>query len=137
MKELKDRNIPYKIYLTEDEMPKYWYNVRADMTNKPAPLLNPGTLKPMTAEELGGVFCAELVKQAISYNRLWKQLIDHGLSKTDMMHRAKISTNVLARLSKGEPVSMDSMEKICTMLGCNIGDVMEFIPDTENGGIDA
>lgn len=63
MKELKDRNIPYKIYLTEDEMPKYWYNVRADMTNKPAPLLNPGTLKPMTAEELGGVFCAELVKQ--------------------------------------------------------------------------
>lgn len=59
------------------------------------------------------------------------------LSKTDMMHRAKISTNVLARLSKGEPVSMDSMEKICTMLGCNIGDVMEFIPDTENGGIDA
>lgn len=73
---------------------------------------------------------------AISYNRLWKQLIDHGLSKTDMMHRAKISTNVLARLSKGEPVSMDSMEKICTMLGCNIGDVMEFIPDTENGGID-
>ena len=65
---------------------------------------------------------------AISYNRLWKQLIDHGLSKTDMMHRAKISTNVLARLSKGEPVSMDSMEKICTMLGCNIGDVMEFIP---------
>ena len=53
---------------------------------------------------------------AISYNRLWKQLIDHGLSKTDMMHRAKISTNVLARLSKGEPVSMDSMEKICTVL---------------------
>ena len=65
MKELKDRNIPYKIYLTEDEMPKYWYNVRADMTNKPAPLLNPGTLKPMTAQELGGVFCAELVKQEL------------------------------------------------------------------------
>ena len=63
MKELRDQTIPYKIYLTEDEMPKYWYNVRADMTNKPAPLLNPGTLKPMTAEELGGVFCAELVKQ--------------------------------------------------------------------------
>ena len=65
MKELKDRNIPYKIYLTEDEMPKYWYNVRADMTNKPAPLLNPATLKPMTAEELGGVFCEELVKQEL------------------------------------------------------------------------
>ena len=65
MKELKDRSIPYKIYLTEDEMPKYWYNVRADMTNKPAPLLNPATLKPMTAEELGGVFCEELVKQEL------------------------------------------------------------------------
>ena len=46
-----------------------------------------------------------------------------------MMHRAKISTNVLARLSKGEPVSMDSMEKICMVLDCNIGDVMEFISD--------
>ena len=63
MKELKNRDIPYKIYLSEDEMPRYWYNVRADMKNKPAPLLNPGTLKPMTAEEMGQVFCAELVKQ--------------------------------------------------------------------------
>lgn len=74
---------------------------------------------------------------SISYDRLREQLIDHGLSKTDMMHRAKTSTNVLARLSNGEPVSMDTMEKICTVLGCNIGDMMEFIPDTENGGIDA
>ena len=54
--------IPYKIYLTEQEMPKEWYNVRADMQKKPAPLLNPGTGQPMTAEELGGVFCEELVK---------------------------------------------------------------------------
>lgn len=57
--------IPYKIYLEEQEMPKEWYNVRADMKNKPAPLLNPGTLKPMTAEELGGVFCEELVRQEL------------------------------------------------------------------------
>ena len=57
--------IPYKIYLEENEMPKEWYNVRADMKNKPAPLLNPGTHKPMTAEELGGVFCEELVKQEL------------------------------------------------------------------------
>ena len=63
MKELKNRSIPYKIYLSEDEMPRYWYNVRADMKNKPTPLLNPGTLQPMTAEEMGHVFCAELVKQ--------------------------------------------------------------------------
>ena len=57
--------IPYKIYLTEDEMPKDWYNVRADMTKKPAPLLNPGTGQPMTAEELGAVFCKELVEQEL------------------------------------------------------------------------
>ena len=62
---MTDKTIPYKIYLDENEMPKYWYNVRADMTNKPAPLLNPATGKPMTAEELGGVFCDELVKQEL------------------------------------------------------------------------
>lgn len=57
--------IPYKIYLEESEMPTQWYNVRADMKNKPAPLLNPGTLEPMTAEELSHVFCDELVKQEL------------------------------------------------------------------------
>lgn len=57
--------IPYKIYLDENEIPKQWYNVRADMKNKPAPLLNPATLRPMTAEELEGVFCKELVKQEL------------------------------------------------------------------------
>ena len=58
--------IPYKIYLEESELPKAWYNVRADMKNKPAPLLNPGTLEPMTPEELEHVFCSELVKQEIN-----------------------------------------------------------------------
>ena len=57
--------IPYKIYLSENEIPSQWYNVRADMKNKPAPLLNPGTLQPMTAEELSGVFCEELVAQEL------------------------------------------------------------------------
>ena len=60
------QTIPYKIYLSEEEMPKQWYNVRADMKNKPAPLLNPKTLKPATAAELEQVFCAELVKQELS-----------------------------------------------------------------------
>ena len=60
-----NKEIPYKIYLEESEMPKQWYNVRADMKNKPAPLLNPGTLKPMTAQELEGVFCQELIKQEL------------------------------------------------------------------------
>lgn len=59
------RDIPYKIYLEENEMPKQWYNVRADMKKKPAPLLNPATGKPMTAEELEPVFCEELVQQEL------------------------------------------------------------------------
>ncbi len=63
---MKDQNkIPYKIYLEESEMPTQYYNVRADMKKKPAPLLNPATLKPMTAEELNQVFCEELVKQEL------------------------------------------------------------------------
>ena len=62
---MKEREIPYKIYLEENEMPDKWYNVRADMKKKPAPLLNPGTLQPMTFEELQGVFCDELVKQEL------------------------------------------------------------------------
>lgn len=61
----QSREIPYKIYLEESEMPKQWYNVRADMKNKPAPLLNPGTHQPMTAEELSAVFCEDLVKQEL------------------------------------------------------------------------
>ena len=59
------QNIPYKIYLEENEMPKEWYNVRADMKKKPAPLLNPGTLQPITLEELAPVFCEELAKQEL------------------------------------------------------------------------
>ncbi len=59
------KTIPYKIYLEEQELPKQWYNVRADMKKKPAPLLNPLTLKPMTLEELSGVFCTELAKQEL------------------------------------------------------------------------
>ncbi len=59
------REIPYKIYLEEHEMPKQWYNVRADMKKKPAPLLNPVTLQPSTLEELSAVFCTELAKQEL------------------------------------------------------------------------
>lgn len=62
---MSEKTIPYKIYLEESEMPKQWYNVRADMTNKPAPLLNPGTLQPMGYEDLRPVFCDELIKQEL------------------------------------------------------------------------
>ena len=60
-----EKKIPYKIYLHEDQLPKEWYNVRADMKVKPAPLLNPGTGQPLKAEEMEPIFCKELVKQEL------------------------------------------------------------------------
>ena len=62
---MENKQIPYKIYLEEEEMPKAWYNVRADMKNKPAPLLDPATMQPITEEALSKVFCDELVKQEL------------------------------------------------------------------------
>ena len=62
---MSQSSIPYKIYLSEEEMPKAWYNLRADMKNKPAPLLNPQTHAPVTLEELSQVFCTELAKQEL------------------------------------------------------------------------
>ncbi|MBQ9617077.1 MAG: TrpB-like pyridoxal phosphate-dependent enzyme [Oscillibacter sp.] len=66
-----EQQIPYKIYLEEAELPKAWYNMRADMSVKPAPLLNPGTCQPLTAHELGGIFCEELVKQELNETDAW------------------------------------------------------------------
>ena len=63
---MSEKKIPYKIYLAEEEMPKAWYNLRADMKNKPAPLLNPKTHEPATLEELEHVFCTELAKQELN-----------------------------------------------------------------------
>ncbi len=64
---------PVRLYLSEEEIPKYWYNVRADMKEKHDPMLNPATLKPCTEEELSKVFCRELVKQELDEtNRLIK-----------------------------------------------------------------
>ncbi|MBP3411173.1 MAG: TrpB-like pyridoxal phosphate-dependent enzyme [Clostridia bacterium] len=62
---MKHEPIPYKIYLEESEMPRAWYNLRADMKNKPAPLLDPDTMKPITLEKLSGVFCEELARQEL------------------------------------------------------------------------
>ena len=63
---MSNKEIPYKIYLEENEMPDSWYNVRVDMKKKPAPLLNPATLEPLKAEELEPIFCKELVKQELN-----------------------------------------------------------------------
>ena len=62
---MSNKEIPYKIYLEEHEMPKQWYNVRADMKKKPAPLLNPVTKQPITEDELAQVFCRELARQEL------------------------------------------------------------------------
>ena len=62
---MANETIPYKIYLEESEMPRYWYNVRADMKNKPAPLINPATHEPMSAADLAPVFCDELIAQEL------------------------------------------------------------------------
>ena len=68
--------IPYRLYLSEEDLPKTWYNVRADMKNKPAPLLNPGTRQPMTADELAPVFCDELVKQELDNDTAYFEIPD-------------------------------------------------------------
>lgn len=68
---MSEKEIPYKIYLSENEIPNAWYNVRADMKNKPAPLLHPGTHKPLTLDELTPIFCTELARQELNDTDPW------------------------------------------------------------------
>jgi len=69
-----------------------------------------------------------------SYNRLWKLLIDRGLTKTELKSIAGVSTNIIAKMGKGEPVSMDSLAKICVALNCTLDDIVEINSDAEKGG---
>lgn len=64
---------------------------------------------------------------AVSYNNLWKLLINRKLKRTELIDFCGISSNVLAKLGRDEPVSMESLEKICVSLNCNIEDVVQFI----------
>ena len=64
---------------------------------------------------------------AVSYNNLWKLLIDKKLKRTELIEICSISSNVLAKLGKDEPVSMESLEKICVALNCNIQDIVQFV----------
>ena len=66
---------------------------------------------------------------AVSYNKLWKLMIDQNLNKTQLKDKAQISTNAVAKLGKNEAVSMETLEKICRTLNCDVGDIMEFIDD--------
>ena len=65
----------------------------------------------------------------IGYGKLWKLLIDKRMKKTDLLNEADISTTTLSRLSKDQIVSMEVMRRICKALSCDIGDVMEMLPD--------
>ena len=71
---------------------------------------------------------------AISYNKLWKLLIDKGMTKTQMRLQADISTTTLAKLGKNETVSMDVLLKICKLLDCNVGDIMDVINEGASNG---
>ena len=72
---------------------------------------------------------------AISYNRLWKLLIDKGIKKTDLKPLAGVSTNVIAKLGKNDPVSMETLGKICVALNCELSDIVEMTGENGNGGI--
>ena len=72
---------------------------------------------------------------SVSYNKLWKLLIDKNMNKTELKEASGISFNVVARMGKGEAVSMESIEKICTTLSCNIGDIMEIVNDTNKRAV--
>ena len=73
-------------------------------------------------------------RMAVNYNKLWKLLIDKGMTKTQMRLRADISTTTLAKLGKNETVSMDVLLKICKLLDCNVGDVMDVINEEAGNG---
>ena len=66
---------------------------------------------------------------AVSYNKLWKLLIDKEMKKVDLRDQAGLTTNVLAKLGKNEHVSTQSLEKLCRILACEVGDILEFIPN--------
>ena len=69
--------------------------------------------------------------EMISYNKLWKMMIDCGLNKTQLREKTGITTNAIAKMGKGEKVSMDVLVRICRALNCNIGDIMDLVPVKE------
>jgi len=71
----------------------------------------------------------EALMMAISYNKLWKLLIDKGMNKTQLGVASGVSTSTISKLGKNEQISMDSMLKICKILECNIGDIVDVVED--------
>ena len=67
---------------------------------------------------------------AISYNKLWKLMIDHNMNKTQLRQKAGLSSNVIAKMSKNDSVSMDTLVRICQIFGCEISDIVEIAPES-------
>lgn len=98
--------IPYKIYLNENEMPQAWYNVRADMKTPLSPLINPQTHQPMTAEELGKVFCDELVKQELNEKDRYIPIPDEILQFYRMYRPAPLTRAYCLEKKLGTPAKI-------------------------------
>ena len=98
--------IPYKIYLEESEIPQAWYNVRADMKNKPAPLLNPGPLQPMTIDELKGVFCEELCRQELDNDTAYFPIPEEILNFYKMYRPAPLVRAYFLEKALGTPAKI-------------------------------
>lgn len=101
-----ETKIPYKIYLEESEIPQAWYNVRADMKNKPAPLLNPGTLQPMTLDELKGVFCEELCRQELDNDTAYFPIPEEILNFYKMYRPAPLVRAYFLEKALGTPAKI-------------------------------
>ena len=101
-----EAKIPYKIYLEESEIPQAWYNVRADMKNKPAPLLNPGTLQPMTIDELKGVFCEELCRQELDNDTAYFPIPEEILNFYKMYRPAPLVRAYFLEKALGTPAKI-------------------------------
>ncbi len=102
----EEKKIPYKIYLNEDEMPRQWYNVRADMKNKPALLLNPATLQPMGYEDLRPVFCDELIKQELDNDTAYIDIPDEILDFYKMYRPAPLVRAYCLEKALGTPAKI-------------------------------
>lgn len=89
-----------------------WYNIKWVFTCK------------FTSKRLFGYL--RRISMAISYNNLWKTLIDKGINKSELCKKVKISTSTMAKMTNGEPVNLSTLERICKELDCNIEDVVEI-----------
>ena len=96
-------DVPYKIYLDEKEIPSSWYNVRADMKTKPAPLIHPGTLKPMTFEDMRPIFCDELIKQELDDNTAYIKIPEEILNFYKMYRPSPLTHAVFLEEALGTP----------------------------------